>query len=159
VQLNLTGKLANSPWSKPLLPESVGALKRASVAAQITGGYPMLAVNDFDFHGKTEHDLDLSLSGKFDLALSSTGLAPANMRTELVFAAPNTRAARVLIFDEIPEFGAITGSCDVRSQVGDPSLENVALQTKDASGIQANLSGRTYPCKQQRPRSWLNGSV
>jgi hypothetical protein len=64
------------------------------------------------------------------------------MRTELVFAAPNTRAARVLIFDEIPEFGAITGSCDVRSQVGDPSLENVALQTKDASGIQANLSGR-----------------
>jgi hypothetical protein len=117
VHLNLIGKLDNSPWLKPLLPESVGALKRASVAAQITGDYPMLAVNDFDFHGKTEHDLDLSLSGKFDLALSSTGLAPANMRTELVFAAPRTRAARVLIFDEIPEFGAITGRCDVRSWV------------------------------------------
>jgi len=142
VHLDLTGKLDNSPWLKPLLPESVGALKRASVAAQITGAYPMLAVNDFDFHGKTEHDLDLSLSGKFDLALSSTGLEPVNMRTELVFAAPRTRAARVLIFDEIPEFGAITGSCDVRSQVGDPSLENVVVQIKDAKGIQASLSGR-----------------
>jgi uncharacterized protein involved in outer membrane biogenesis len=142
VHLNLTGKLANSPWSKPLLPESVGAVKRARVAAQISGGYPMLAVNDFDFHGKTEHELDLSLSGKFDLALSLTGLEPANMRTELVFAAPNTQAARVLIFDEIPEFGAIIGRCDVRSQVGDPSLENVAVQIKDAKGIQANLSGR-----------------
>ncbi len=142
VHLNLTGKLANSPWLKPLLPESVGSVKRASVAAQITGGYPMLAVNDFDFHGKTEHDLDLSLSGKFDLARSSTGLEPANMRTELVFAAPRTRAARILIFDEIPEFGAITGRCDVRSQVGDPSLENITVQIKDTSGIQANLSGR-----------------
>jgi uncharacterized protein involved in outer membrane biogenesis len=141
VHLNLTGKLGNSPWLKPLLPESVGALKRSRVAAQISGGSPMLAVNDFDFHGKTEHDLDLSLSGKFDLALSSTGLEPANMRTELVFAAPRTRAARILIFDEIPEFGAITGRCDVRSQVGDPSLENITVQIKDTSGIQANLSG------------------
>jgi len=142
VQLNLTGKLGNSPWLKPLLPESIGAVKKASVAAQITGGYPMLAVNDFDFHGKTEYDLDLSLSGKFDLALSSTGLEPANMRTELVFAAPRTRAARILIFDEIPELGATTGRCDVRSAVGDPSLENLAVQTQDTSGIQTNLSGR-----------------
>ncbi|MEE9120831.1 MAG: AsmA family protein [Syntrophobacteria bacterium] len=142
VQLNLTGKLDNPDWLTPLLPESLGAVKRASVAAQISGAYPMLAVNDFDFHGKTEHDLDLSLSGKFDLALSSTGLEPANMRTELVFAAPRTRAARFLIFDEIPEFGAITGRCDVRSQVGDPSLENITVQIKDRSGIQANLSGR-----------------
>jgi hypothetical protein len=142
VHLNLTGKLDNSPWLKPLLPESVGAVKRASVAAQISGSYPMLAVNDFDFHGKTEHDLDLSLSGTFDLALSSTNLEPANIRTELIFAAPRTRAARFLLFDEIPEFGAITGRCDVRSKVGDPSLENVAVQIKDARGIQAKLSGR-----------------
>ena len=142
VQLDLTGKLENSPWLKPLLPESIGAIKRASVAAKIFGGYPMLAVIDFDFHGKTEHDLDLSLSGKFDLALSSTGLEPANMRTKLVFAAPTTRAARILIFDEIPEFGAITGRCDVRSQVDDPSIENIVIQIKDAKGIQANLSGR-----------------
>jgi uncharacterized protein involved in outer membrane biogenesis len=142
VHLDLTGELDNSPWLKPLLPASIGAVKRASVAAQISGAYPMLAVNDFDFHGKTEHDLDLSLSGKFDLALSSTGLEPANMRTELIFAAPRTRAARFLLFDEIPEFGAITGRCDVRSTVGDPSLENVAVQIKDMSGILANLSGR-----------------
>jgi hypothetical protein len=160
VHLDLTGKLGNSPWSKPLLPESVGALKRASVAAQISGGYPMLAVTDFDFHGKTEHDLDLSLSGTFDLALSSTGLAPANMRTELVFAAPRTRAARVLIFDEIPEFGAITGRCDVRSQVGDPSIENIVIQTKDAKGIQANLSGRIdkFPLA-DRPNTGYNLDV
>jgi uncharacterized protein involved in outer membrane biogenesis len=142
VHLNLTGKLANSPWLKPLLPESVGAIKKASVAAQISGGYPMLAVNDFDFHGETEHDLDLSLSGKFDLALSSTGMEPVNTNVELVFAAPRTRAARILIFDEIPELGAITGRCDVRSAVGDPSLENLAIQTQNTSGIQANLSGR-----------------
>jgi hypothetical protein len=142
VHLNLTGKLDKPDWLTPLLPESVGGVKKASVAAQISGAYPMLAVNDFDFHGKTEHDLDLSLSGKFDLALSSTGLEPANMRTELMFAAPRTRAARFLLFDEIPEFGAITGRCDVRSAVGDPSLENVAVQIKDTSGIQANLSGR-----------------
>ena len=142
VQLDLIGKLGNSPWFKPLLPESIGAIKRASVAAKIFGGYPMLEVIDFDFHGKTEYDLDLSLSGKFDLALSSTGVELANMRTDLVFTAPKTRAARVLIFDEIPEFGAITGRCDVRSQVGDPSIENIVIQIKDAKGIQAKLSGR-----------------
>ena len=142
VHLDLNGKLDNSPWLKPLLPESIGALKEANVAAKISGGYPTLAVTDFDFHGISEYDLDLSLLGTFALALSPSGLEPANMRTELVFAAPKTRAARILIFDEIPEFGAITGRCDVRSQVGDPSIENIAIQTIDPKGIQANLSGR-----------------
>ncbi|MGD8433978.1 MAG: AsmA family protein, partial [Syntrophobacterales bacterium] len=142
VHLNLTGKLDNSPWLKPLLPESIGAFKKASVTAKISGSYPTLAVTDFDFHGLTEYDLDLSLVGKLDLAFSSSGLELANMRTELVFAAPRTRAARVLIFDEIPELGAITGKADVRSTVGDPSIENIVIQTKDPKGMQANLSGR-----------------
>ena len=142
VHLDLTGKLDNSPWLKPLLPESVGAIKRASLAAKISGGYPRLAVTDFDFNGTTEYDLGLSLLGTLDLALSSSGLELANMQTELVFAAPRTRAARVLIFDEIPELGAITGRCDVRSNVGDPSIENIVIQTNDPKGIQASLSGR-----------------
>jgi uncharacterized protein involved in outer membrane biogenesis len=147
VRFDLTGKLDNSPWLKPLLPASIGAIKRASVAAKISGGYPRLAVTDFDFHGLTEYDLDLSLVGTLDLELSLSGLELANMRTKLVFAAPRTRAARVLIFDEIPELGAITGKADVRSTVGDPSIENIVIQTKDPKGIQARLSGRidTFP--------------
>jgi hypothetical protein len=142
VQLNLSGKLDNPAWLTPLLPESISALKNARVAAQISGAYPTLAVNDFDFQGKTAQDFDLSLSGKLDLSLSSTGLEPVNMQTELVFAAPRTRAARVLFFEEIPELGAITGRCDVRSTNADPSLENIAVQTKDTSGLQTKLSGR-----------------
>jgi uncharacterized protein involved in outer membrane biogenesis len=142
VRFDLTGNLGNSPWLKPLLPASIGAIKRASVAAKISGGYPRLAVTDLDFDGLTEYDLDLSLVGTLDLELSSSGLELANMRTKLVFAAPRTRAARVLIFDEIPELGAITGKADVRSTVGDPSIEDIVIQTKDPKGIQANLSGR-----------------
>jgi hypothetical protein len=142
VQLNLNGKLGNSPWLKPLLPESVGAIKSARVAAQISGAHPLLAVKNFEFQGKTEHDLELSLSGKFDLSISSTGLAPVNMQTELIFAAPRTRTARVLFFEKVPELGAVTGKCDVRSTLGDPSLQNIAVQIKDTSGIEANLSGK-----------------
>jgi uncharacterized protein involved in outer membrane biogenesis len=137
-QLNLTGKLDDPAWLTPLLPESLGAIKGASVSAQITGGYPSFAVQNFDFKGKTEEGLDLSLSGKFDLADS---LEPANIKAELVFSAPNTRAARFLIFETIPEFGAITGRCDVLSAVGDPSLMKIVVQTKDESSIQANLNG------------------
>ncbi|UCF03378.1 MAG: hypothetical protein JSV14_07000, partial [Deltaproteobacteria bacterium] len=142
VHLDVTGKLDNSPWLKPLLPESIGAIKKASVGAKISGSYPTLAVADFDFRGITEYDLDLSLLGTLDLALSSSGLELANMQTELVFAAPRTRAARVLVFDEIPELGAISGRADVRSTVGDPSIENIVIQIKDPKGIQASLSGR-----------------
>ncbi len=141
VQLNLTGKLDEPAWLTPLLPESLGAIKVARLSAHISGGYPTLAVDDFDFHLKTEQDLDQSLSGKFDLALSSTGLAPANIRVEHVFTAPSTRAARFLFFDAIPEFGAITGRGYIRSEVGDPSLVNMRAQTKDKSGIQTNISG------------------
>ena len=138
VELNLTGKLVNPTWLTPLLPESLGAVNSASLSAQISGAYPMLAVKDFDFQGKTEEGLDLSLSGKFDLANS---LEPANIQAKVVFAAPNTRAARFLLFDAVPEFGAITGRCDVLSAVGDPSLMNIVVQTKDKNSIQANLSG------------------
>jgi len=141
VQLNLTGKLDDPAYLTPLLPESLGAIKSASVLAQISGSYPDFAVRDFDFQGKTEEGLDLSLSGGFDLAHSSTGLEPVNMRAELAFAAPNTRAARFLIFETIPEFGAITGTCEIHSTVGDPSLMNIVVQTKDTSSIEANLSG------------------
>jgi hypothetical protein len=141
VELNLTGKLVNPTWLTPLLPESLGAVKTASLSAQISGGYPMFAVKDFDFHGKTEQDLDLSLSGKFDLTHSPKGVGPVNIQAHLAFNAPNTRAARFLIFETIPEFGAITGKCDVRSTVGDPSLTNIVIHTKDRSGIQADLSG------------------
>jgi uncharacterized protein involved in outer membrane biogenesis len=142
VHLNLTGKLGNSPWLKPLLPESLGAFKKASVAARISGGYPMLAVTDFDFHAKTEHDLDASLSGKLDLGLSSTGLEPANIQVKLAYAAPSTQAAQLLFFEGIPELGAVTGGGDFHSSVGDPSLENISGQFRDPKGITANFSGR-----------------
>jgi hypothetical protein len=138
VQLNLTGKLLNPTWLTPLLPESLGAVKSASLSAQISDGYPIFAVKNMNFRGKTAQDLDLSISGKFDLANS---FKPANIQAELVFTAPNTRAARFLIFDAIPEFGAITGKCEVISAAGDPSLVNLVVQTKDKSGIQADLSG------------------
>jgi uncharacterized protein involved in outer membrane biogenesis len=138
VQLNLTGKLFSPTWLTPLMPESLGAIKDARLSAQISGGYPDFQIKDFDFHGNTQHDLDMSLSGKFDLANS---LEPANIQAELVFSAPSTRAARFLIFETIPEFGAITGRCDVHSTVGDPSLTNIVIQTKDESSIEANLNG------------------
>ena len=141
VQLNLTGKLEDPAWLTPLLPESLGAVKSASLSAQISGGYPMLGVKDFAFHGKTAQDLDLSLSGNFGLTRSPKGVEPVNIQAQLAFNAPKTRAARFLIFDTIPEFGAITGKCDVRSTVGDPSLTNIVIQTKDESSIQTNLSG------------------
>jgi len=142
VHLDLTGKLDNSPWLKPLLPEDVGAIKRASIAAQISGAYPLLAVNKFDFHGKTEHDLEASLFGTFDLALSSTGLEPANIQVKMMYAAPTTQAAQLLFFEEMPELGVVTGGGEFRSSVGDPSVENLSGQFRDPEGITANYSGR-----------------
>ena len=138
VQFNLNGKLEDPAWLTPLLPESLGAIKGARVSARISGGYPNFTVWDFDFHGKTEEGLDLSLTGNFDLG---NLLEPVNIQAKLVFSAPNTRAARFLIFETIPEFGAITGTCDIHSTVGDPSLTNIVIQTKDTSSIEANLNG------------------
>ena len=153
VQLNLTGKLNDPAWLTPLLPKSLGAVKSAGLAAQITGSYPMFAVKDLDFRSKTEHDLNLSLSGKLALA---NFVKPANIAAELVFNAPDTRAARFLLFEEVPELGAITGRCEIHSTVGAPTLENVAIQTKDKSGIQANLSGEIaqFPLTNQPNRGY-----
>jgi len=138
VRLNLTGKLEDPAWLTPLLPASLGAVKSGSISAKISGGYPGFAVRDFDFHGKTKDGLDLDLSGKFDLGNS---LEPANIQAKVVFTAPSTRAARFLIFETVPEFGAIVGRCDVHSVLGDPSLTNIVIQTNDNNSIQANLSG------------------
>ena len=138
VQFNLNGKLEDPAWLTPLLPESLGAIKGVRVSARISGGYPNFTVQDLDFRGITKEGLDLSLSGNFDLANS---LEPANIEAKLVFSAPSTRAARFLIFETIPEFGAITGRCDIYSTVGDPSLTNIVIQTKDKNSIEANLNG------------------
>ena len=138
VQLDLTGKLDELAWLTTSLPESLGTIRNANFSAKISGDYPLFAVRDFDFQGKTEEGLDLSLSGKFDLAKS---LQLANIQAKVVFAAPTTRAARFLLFDAVPEFGAITGRCDVLSTVGEPALKNIVVQTKDKNIIQTNLSG------------------
>ncbi|MEN8762155.1 MAG: AsmA-like C-terminal region-containing protein, partial [Thiogranum sp.] len=141
IELAVAGRLAEPGWLTPVLSDTLGALDSAELAAQISGDQSRLKLTEFDFKATSAQKLDLSLTGRLDLTQLLQAPEAENLDLKLAFTAPTTRAARILIFDEIPEFGAITGSADIHSTQGDPKLENIVIQTKDDKGIQVDLSG------------------
>lgn len=153
VDLKLSGQLEQADWLSPILPESMSALTGAELAAQISSKQSLLNIHGFNLKVMTAEQLELSLAGQFDIANLLSAPETQNMDLKLAFSAPTTRAARALIFEDIPEFGAISASADIRATTGDPSYENIRIQTKDKAGIQVNLTGRIahFPLSPDRP--------
>jgi hypothetical protein len=141
IEVSLLGQLGKLPWLATILPDTVDTLNSADISAKVSGAYPRFEIREYSLKARTKDELDLSLSGTLDLAHSSAGLEPENIDLKLAFTAPTTHAARGLLFEEIPELGAITGKADIRAASGDPALENIVIQMKDAKGIEANISG------------------
>jgi len=153
VALEVSGRLADSPWLAPALPDTVGAVKQAQVSARLSGDASRLNVREFSLSATDANRLELSLRGQFDLAFSGDSAEAQNLDVLLTFQAPTTRAARALLFEDIPEFGAVQGRADIRSETDDPSFENIVVSTRDAKGMEVDLSGRiaSFPLDPARP--------
>lgn len=140
--LNATGQLFEPSWLAAVLPENLGTIKSVSVSTKISGAYNSLNIHKCRLEVKTADELDLLASGKLDIIKSAGSFAPENIDLKLTFAAPTTRAARTLLFENVWEFGAVKGRADIHSSTGDPWLENIVVQTKDPDGIEVDLKGR-----------------
>jgi hypothetical protein len=153
VDLDLAGRLDKPDWLQPLLPDAMAPLVTAELATGVSGNAAKLDLRGFSFKATTADDLDMSLTGQLAFANLFTAPQPENINLDLKFNAPTTRAARALIFEEIPEFGAVTASVEVRSTRGDPRLENIVIQTKDAKGITASQRGsiKQFPLDADKP--------
>ena len=141
VDLDLAGRLDKADWLQPLLPDSMAPVVTAELAATLSGNASKLDLRGFSVKATTSDELALSLTGQLAIANLLTAPEPQNISLDLKFNAPNTRAARALIFDEIPELGAVTATGEIRSTQGDPRLENIVVQTRDKEGITASLKG------------------
>ena len=142
VALEVSGQLGESPWLAALLPDSVGTIKYAELSGQISGAGRQLQIRDFSLTARDANELDVALSGRLDLAVTQDKAKPKNLDLKLAFSAPTTRAARVLLFDDIAELGAIEGKADIVSENGHPAFENIVLSAHDAEGIDVDLKGR-----------------
>jgi hypothetical protein len=151
--LALHGRLGKADWLTPALPQSMGPLETAEFSAQLSGDYGQLALRAIRLEADDAHQLNINLAGQLDVTQGSGGPALENMDLALTFSAPTTRAARALLFENVPELGAVTGSALVRSQKGDPAFENVVVRTRDGKGIAVDLKGRIadFPLSAARP--------
>ncbi len=153
IELSLAGQLDKAAWLAPVWPETIGPLDTAKVAAQISGNRSRLELRNVSLDARTADELDLSLTGQFGLANVLTAPESENIKVDLVFSAPTTRAARALLFDTIPELGPIKGRTEIRSTAGDPAFENIVVQTRDEQGIEVDLNGRIaqFPLNPDKP--------
>jgi len=153
VDFDLAGRLDKADWLQPLLPEAMGPLVKGELAARVSGNASKLDLQDFNVKARTKDHLDLSLTGQLAIAKLFSDPQPENINLDLKFSAPTTRAARALLFEEIPEFGAITASGEFHSTRGDPRLENIVIQTKDKKGITASQKGSIaqFPLDADKP--------
>ncbi|MGD8615795.1 MAG: AsmA-like C-terminal region-containing protein, partial [Gammaproteobacteria bacterium] len=142
VALDVSGRLGESPWLKAVLPDSVAVIRQAELSGQISGSAPRLAVRELNLTARNADQLDVSLRGQLELAVLDARLEAQNLDLRLNFEAPTTRAARALLFDAVPELGAVRGQAEIRSKTGDPSFENIVVSTRDPAGIQVGLQGR-----------------
>ncbi len=141
IDLELDGRLDKGDWLQPLLPDSMGPLATGELSARISGTAAKLDLNDFSVKATTRDELDLALTGQFAITNLFTAPQPENINLDLKYSAPTTYAARALMFEEIPELGAVTATGEVRSTRSDPRLENIVIRTKDKKGIIASLKG------------------
>jgi hypothetical protein len=153
VELQVAGHIVDAGWLAPLLPDSIDTLTQTDITAQVSGDADRLAVRDFNFSATDASRLQLSAQGRFDLVRGGSAVQPHNLALSITFDAPTTHAARALLFEGIPEFGAVLGSADIRSTTGDPSFENVVVSTRDPQGIEVDLKGRIadFPLDAMRP--------
>ena len=154
IQLQLNGRLDGAEWLNGRLPPSLAPITGASLDARLSGARSRLTVDEIAFDAATGEQLTMQLGGSFQLVEPLHGnVAPEHLQLHLAFAAPTTRAARALLFDDIPEFGAIQGSADIRSLTGDPRFENIDIQTHDAHGTRVGLQGgiAQFPLNPEKP--------
>ena len=143
IALDVSGQLGDAAWLMPLLPDTLGTVNRAELSARLSGDASQLNIRDFSLSARDTNQLQVSLRGQFDMALSGDKAEPENLDVLLTFKAPTTRAARALLFEDIPEFGAVQGSAHVRSsETGYPTVEDILVSTRDPEGIEIDLSGR-----------------
>lgn len=154
LDFRLTGDLVNAAWLQPVLPDSLGVITKASVSSTIGGTRGRLSISGLQLNAKNSDAIDLQLSGGFELAANDKrGYQVEHINAALNFSAPTTRAARALLFEQIPELGAVQGSADIRSVAGDPAFENVNVKTHSETGIEAGISGRIaqFPLHPEKP--------
>jgi hypothetical protein len=155
VDLDLAGRLDKADWLQPLLPDSMAPLVAAELVVRGSGTASKLDLHGFSLKARTSDDLNLSLTGQLAIANLFSDPQPENMNLDLSFNAPTTHAARALLFEEIPEFGAITASGEFHSTRGDPRLENIVIQTRDEKGITASQKGSIaqFPLDADKPNT------
>jgi hypothetical protein len=142
IQLQLNGRMDAADWLNARLPASLAPLSRASLAATLSGTRSRLLLDDVALDAETGEQLSIQLGGSCQLAQQTGGsFVPEHVAATLAFAAPVTRAARALLFDAVPELGAIKGSAVIRSQSGAPALEDINIETHDGHGTQVALRG------------------
>ncbi len=141
IDLGVTGWLSAAAWLQPLLPTTLGALESAEVTARLSGDRSRLAFRDLRLKVRTADELNLSLAGRLELGQLLQKPSLADLDVKVAFDAPTTRAARVLIFDDVPELGAITATGDMRLTEGDLTLENMIVKTTDGQGVEVDLRG------------------
>jgi hypothetical protein len=141
VELGLTGQLSDAAWLKPLLPATLGELESAQLTARISGDRSRLEFRDLSVKARTLDELNLTAAGRLDLAQVLRSADLENLDLKVAFDAPTTLAARAMIFDEIPELGAITARGNIRSIGGDLALKNMLIKTKDGQGVEVDLRG------------------
>ncbi|MGW8310609.1 MAG: hypothetical protein ACWGNB_06050 [Thiogranum sp.] len=154
IHIKLDADIQKPDWLSGQLPDSLAPIARAGVKATLTGSRERLAVGDFKLDAETAEQLKIDVGGRFELAQQAGGgLAAEHIAADLAFEAPTTRAARGLLFDNVPEFGAITGRADIRSSDGPPAFENVAIATQDGRGTSVKLNGtiRQFPLSPDEP--------
>ena len=161
LNLTLQAQLGPAAWLAPILPEDLDPLRSAEFSAEITGGAPLIKIANTTFNVTTDKDLDLSLTGQCNVSLGYKEFAITNMAFKLLFKAPTTKAARAMLFDDVPELGSFSGSAVIRSAIGDPAFEDIQIQVSDENGIQAKLEGRIarFPLDPNQPNSGYDLTV
>lgn len=153
VSLHVSAHLGESPWLAAVLPDTVATLKQADLKARVSGTGRQLHIGELSLAARDANELDVSLRGQLELAVTEGHAEAENIDLALAFSAPTTRAARALLFEDIPEFGTIKGRADIHSETGPPSFENIVVAARDPEGIEVDLNGliAEFPLDPVRP--------
>jgi hypothetical protein len=125
-----------------LLPDDLPLVQALSLTGALQESDGITVLNELVGHVVSVDGLTVDIDGTAGFARDTEGLRLANLNIPIRYAAPTTAAAKVFLFDELPELGAVAGRMRFAFAAENMSYEDIDVHVGKEGPMQLTMRGR-----------------
>ena len=159
VDIRFSAHLSDPTVLSTLHTEGMPPLSRLDLQGSLRRRAPggLWRIQGLDGQLETPQGLSVQLSGSTGLSLQTPGQPITDMALKVRLSAPNTMAARPLLFEQMPELGPVYGTMRLAASADALAVEDIDLHIGEETRIALAVRGRIarIPLSSDTPSSGI----